>query len=824
MKRKVWLSLFAGLLTATALGGNVIGGFGVASASTTGGTYFPLSPIRILDTRITHQTLGPSGTLTLQVAGVNGVPANATAVAVNVTVTNTTAPSYLSVYPAGEATPNVSNLNWDGGGTTIANLAVVPVGASGSITFFNDQGNVDVVVDLQGYFSSGTTGSYYVPLTPARITDTRANSGEPNAGKTLGPGSTLNIQVAGMGGIPSSGVTAAVLNVTVTDTTAPSYLSIYPAGEGFPGTSTLNWLPGVTIANRVIVPLGTNGQIVAENCQGNVDVVVDVSGYFTANAASSTASSEFYPVSPTRILDTRVDGGTLSGATSIGLQVAGIGPVSGQATAVMANLTTTDTTAPSYFNVTPTQTPPTTSDLNWSTGVTVANLNLDTLGSNGQIFIYNDQGSADAIVDVFGYFQPVAASPTTPYPTCSAVSLSAPSSVSVGSALAVSASTSCASGTPTYSFWYRSTSSVDWTLAAAQAGSSYSYNTSSWSGGNYQVMVSVTTQPGVYQQNQATDNLTVVIPPCSSVNATDSPNPGVVSDPVQITATSTCPGSSAVYYVYWERNDGTTSSWTDMTGWTASSSYLVDTEGWSAGNYSFLVWVSNTPGGSPQAQVTVNDTLNSSGGFLVSNVTYSSQAYSMNCEETSLQMALTHEGITIAGNNINTQNDILNAEGVDTGVPGIGPSYPSGNPMSNFIGPPNGGESSSYEPGAYYGAIVKAAQHFGGQVLAAGEGISPTQVYRYVEENHPVVVWVTFDFQHYNPSWYRDYAGQSIPWAGPHEHSVLVLGVGVNSVLIDNPWPNSNFGSEYWGQNRWVPMSTFEAAYSTYNDMAVVLN
>ena len=799
-----------------------------AYASTTGNTYIPVSPIRILDTRLTHQTLGPNSSLSLQVAGVSGVPATASAVAINVTVTDTTAPSYLSIYPSGQSLPNVSNLNWMPG-ITIANLAVVPVGSNGDITFYNDQGNADVVVDLQGYFTSGSAGSYYVPLPPARICDTRSGSGEPYAGHTLGTGGTLNVQVTGAGDIPTSGVTAAVLNVTVTNTTTPSYLSVYPAGEAYPGTSTLNWLPPTTIANRVIVPVGTNGQVTVYNAQGQADVVIDVSGYFTNNASSSSSASLFYPVSPTRILDTRAAGGTLGTQGYFGIQVAGVGQVASGASAVLANLTATDTTAPSYFNITPSQPAPLTSDLNWLSGVTVANLGIDTLNQQGELYIYNDQGQADAILDVSGYFQPVTPSAATSAVPCTLPAISSPSSVTIGNPLSVSVTANCPSGTtPNYTFWYRPAGSVDWSSAGTQTNATFSYSTSNWFGGTYQVMAWISTEPGIYQQVMASANVQAIVPPCSGVAVSTSPNPGVVSTPVDITATPQCPGAQTAYYVFWARDNNITTTWTDLSGWTTSSSWLTSTEGWGAGNYSFLVWVSNTSGGSPQAQTISNDTLNSSGGFLVSQVAYYHQIYSMNCEETALEMAMTHEGIYLGGSSGGqssaAQNAVLDAEGVNTGVPGIGPDYPSANPMSNFIGPPNGGETSTYEPGAYYGAIVKAANHFGAQVIAAGEGISPTQLYRYIEENHPVVVWVTFDFVHYNASWYRDYAGNMIPWAGPHEHSVVVIGVGVNSVLINNPWPSDTFGAQYAGQNVWVPMSVFEASYSTYNDMAVVLN
>lgn len=388
-------------------------------AATSGSTYTALSPVRILDTRTDNGTLGPNSTLNLQVAGTQWVPSAATAVVINVTVTNTTAPSYLSVYPTGGSRPNVSNLNWVTGSTT-PNLVTVPVGTGGDITFYNNSGKTDVVVDLQGYFAPSGSSGFYAPLTPARIADTRPNSGEPYANHTLSAGQSLDIQVSGAGNVPTSGVTAVALNVTATDTTAASFAAVYPAGETNPGTSTLNWGPGQTVANRVIVPLGTNGQITVYNSQGNTDFVVDVSGYF-ASTDTTTGASYFYAVSPTRVLDTRVSGNNLGPATSLNTQITGLASIPTTASAVVMNLTATNTTSSSFFNVAASPGPPLTSDLNWSPGQTRANLVIASPGNTGNIYIYNHQGSAAAIVDVFGYFQPVVGATSPPANTSSFV-------------------------------------------------------------------------------------------------------------------------------------------------------------------------------------------------------------------------------------------------------------------------------------------------------------------------------------------------------------------------------------------------------------------
>jgi len=235
------------------------------------------------------QTLGPNSTLTIQVTGQGGVPSSGvSAVVLNVTVVNPSAPlSYLTVYPAGVPRPLASNLNFIGG-QTVPNRVIVPVSSSGQITLYNNVGSVDVVIDVGGYFTDasnpGATGSLFTGMTPFRIADTRSGSGEPYAGQTVGPGGTLSIQVAGVGGVPSMSSTfpprAVVLNVTVTDAVGTSYLTVYPSDAARPLASDLNVGTGQTIPNLVVVKLSATGTVTIYNNTGQADIVVDLEGWY----------------------------------------------------------------------------------------------------------------------------------------------------------------------------------------------------------------------------------------------------------------------------------------------------------------------------------------------------------------------------------------------------------------------------------------------------------------------------------------------------------------------------------------------------------------
>ena len=163
-----------------------------------GSTFVPVDPVRIADTRNGQggrsTPLGAGEMLDLAVVGSDvsdsglTVPANATAVVLNVTAVAPTAPSFLSVYPGpvSNPAPLVSNLNYVPG-SNVANAVVVSVPPSGDVVLRNDSGSVDVVVDIAGYYvptsAADPDSAPYQPVTPTRILDTRdGNWGGAGAG------------------------------------------------------------------------------------------------------------------------------------------------------------------------------------------------------------------------------------------------------------------------------------------------------------------------------------------------------------------------------------------------------------------------------------------------------------------------------------------------------------------------------------------------------------------------------------------------------------------------------------------------------------------
>ncbi len=371
--------------------------------------FTPLTPARVLDTRNgTGGTTGPvkaGQTISLAVLGHGGVPASGVAaVVMNVTVTQPTAPSFVTVYPDGVTRPTASNLNFTAG-ETIPNLVIAPVGPDGKVDFYNAAGNAQLVADVSGWFASGSTAAGGLnPLTPARMLDTRNGTGG-----TTGPvkaGQTISLAVLGHGGVPASGVAAVVMNVTVTQPTAPSFVTVYPDGVTRPTASNLNFTAGETIPNLVIAPVGPDGKVDFYNAAGNAQLVADVSGWF---ASGSTAAGGLNPLTPARVLDTRNGTGGTTGPVKAGqtisLAVLGHGgvPASGVA-AVVLNVTVTQPTAPSFVTVYPDGvTRPTASNLNFTAGETIPNLVIAPVGPDGKVDFYNAAGNAQLVADVAGW-------------------------------------------------------------------------------------------------------------------------------------------------------------------------------------------------------------------------------------------------------------------------------------------------------------------------------------------------------------------------------------------------------------------------------------
>jgi hypothetical protein len=255
-----------------------------------GSGYQPGIPVRVLDTRngtgAAKAPVKASGVVRVNLSG--KVPADTTAVALNVTVTSPQAGGYLRVYPDSSTLPTVSNIDFTRG-ETIPNLVIVPV-KNGIADIENASGGtVQVVGDLDGYYAPSAPDTY-VPRGPYRVLDTRPTGGGPGP---VGPGGTISAGESYYGTATSCQINypgcpvpdALVANVTVTGPTRPGNLTVYPYKAARPNASNVNFSANETIPNLTMTKTGADGNgnylITVYNASaGKSQVVIDEFGYF----------------------------------------------------------------------------------------------------------------------------------------------------------------------------------------------------------------------------------------------------------------------------------------------------------------------------------------------------------------------------------------------------------------------------------------------------------------------------------------------------------------------------------------------------------------
>ena len=409
--RSRWLvaGAVAGLV-ATGVALAVQGGPAAAAASTPG-SFTSLTPSRLLDTRYgigaPSGAVAANGTVVLHVDGAGGVPASGvSAVVLNVTVTQPTAAGVVTVWPDGTR-PWVSNLNFVRG-QTVPNMVVTPVATDGTVRLYNGSpGTVQLLADVSGYYLGGNPQrpGMFASVSPSRLLDTRYGIGAPKT--AVAANGTVVLQVEGAGGVPTSGVSAVVLNVTATQPQAVGALTVWGGGAR-PRSSNLNFVAGQTVPNLVIAPVDSAGQVRFYNgSSGTVQLLADVFGYYGAGGPLDDGGLGSVP--PYRMLDTRYGVGAPQGAVPAGgtvhLAVRGRGWVlpSG-VSAVVLNVTVTQAAAAGIVTIWGDGNRPWASNVNFVRNQTVPNLVVAPVGADGTVSLYNGSpGTVQLIADVFGY-------------------------------------------------------------------------------------------------------------------------------------------------------------------------------------------------------------------------------------------------------------------------------------------------------------------------------------------------------------------------------------------------------------------------------------
>lgn len=258
-------------------------------ADDSGATFTPLTPVRVISTRT---GVGLSGKFhagsprTLVVAGSSGVPLTATAITGNLTVVGPTKAGYVAITKDPVASPSTSTLNFPAGVTSRANGFFAPLSATGAVSIVYNVGSgtasADMIMDITGYFESGTGGLRFVPLNPSRIMNTRPTAVLSGLGGKFHANTPRTLDVDGHWGVPT-GAAAITANLTVTAQTGSGFVAVTPDPVVAPATSTINFPVGDTMANGLVGPLNGTGNCSLTYVSGagkTTDLLLDLSGYF----------------------------------------------------------------------------------------------------------------------------------------------------------------------------------------------------------------------------------------------------------------------------------------------------------------------------------------------------------------------------------------------------------------------------------------------------------------------------------------------------------------------------------------------------------------
>lgn len=340
-----------------------------------GSSYVPVGPSRLLDTRVAGQEfdspLASDETISVTIAGKGGLPAAAQlgAVILNVTVANPEGQGYLAAYPDAPY-PGTSNVNFSA--EAAAGLVLVDPGADGKIEVFHftNDGTSHVIVDAFGYFPPDADVHM---ITPARVFDSRA--AEFGAAKI--PPGTRDLQLAGVDAVPLAGVGAVIANVTAVNQLGAGFATLYEAGTPLPDASNFTFGVSGARSNLVIIPVSALGYATLYTSQ-TAHYLVDVLGWFGEGG-------DFEPTPAIRVRDTRSDD---MGPIAVGevLTAAVVEPaaIPDNALAIFGNVTVVD---PSYGGTLKvySDVEPSTSNLSFSTGATVANAMFATIASDSNV-------------------------------------------------------------------------------------------------------------------------------------------------------------------------------------------------------------------------------------------------------------------------------------------------------------------------------------------------------------------------------------------------------------------------------------------------------
>ena len=262
---------------------DVVGFYVPETPAAPGAVFVPVDPARAYNSITSGGPLGSGQTRNVSVAP-GGVPAGATGVAYNLTVTNTSQQGWLAVTPQGTPASG-SSINWTQPGQTYANGSQGQIASNAVTVTAGGGGSTDFIIDVTGYFvpvgQDGGKGTRFTPLAPVRAFDSRS----PGGGGRLNSGNGRTTSMTTGTGVPV-GAAAVVYNLTETETASGGYLAVAPGGATT-NASTINWFrTGQDMANGTVVKLNPTGQVTTTaggggtTGLGSTQYLIDIAGYY----------------------------------------------------------------------------------------------------------------------------------------------------------------------------------------------------------------------------------------------------------------------------------------------------------------------------------------------------------------------------------------------------------------------------------------------------------------------------------------------------------------------------------------------------------------
>ena len=349
--------------------------------------FSPMQPQRMADTRQIAE-VNSENPLVLDVRGTYGLPTQGLeAVVLNVTATGAMSNGFVTVWPCADTKPLASSVNYTAG-EDIPNTVIAAPDQYGKICL-DSSTPVNLIADLSGWFLNGD-GLH--TFTPQRAFDTR------QTGFVLTTETPYRLQVTGSFGLPASGVSSVLLNVTATGATAPGYITVWPCNQPQPYTSNLNYLPYQDIPNAVIATVDANGQVCFASSSPTF-LITDISGWFAQGTNLNV-------ITPQRLFDTRPTKRVSTSPTYV-LDLSATSPITpGAATALVLNVTATGAPKAGYATVWPCdQAQPPTSNLNFGVNEDIPNLVITKVSASNTV-CFNASTPVHLIADLMGWFAP----------------------------------------------------------------------------------------------------------------------------------------------------------------------------------------------------------------------------------------------------------------------------------------------------------------------------------------------------------------------------------------------------------------------------------